>query len=243
MSLSLFSEYPNFSDNLYFTKQMKKEISPYLLPLDHPVKEVLDQIFSDPSVLESRESLCNAGFSIITRQKKSSIFVVKHPLAPEFVFKLYSNSHPLGREHKPGWECLALRCKNARRVRAIIEANDIQHFAVPDKWLYVLPASHKKIKNQSQFLVLVATDMKLVSPQATKIAWKKAITPRHLDELYLILSRGYGSSYLVNNIPFTKENTFALIDLEKPKREIPLARIEKYFSKDMKLYWQNLITP
>lgn len=241
ISLNLFGEYPNFFNNPYLTKEIRKEIFPYLLPLDHPIKDVLDQIFRDIDVIESKQSLCNAGFSIITHQQKSAIFVTKHPLAPGYVFKLYCNSHPSGRENKRGWECLTLRCKNARKVKKIINTYGIEHFSVPDKWLYILPPSQKKSSNESQFLVLVATDMEICSAKATKLAWKKEITTRHLDELYLILSKGYGSSYLLNNIPFTKHKTFALIDLEKERRDIPLARIEKYFSRDMKAYWNRLI--
>lgn len=240
IGLDLFGDYPNFSDNPYLSKEMKKEIFPYLLPLDHPVKETLDQIFKNLTVIESKQSLLDAGFLLITRQKKSSIFVVKHPLAPGFVFKLYCNSHPAGRNDMKGWECLSLRCKNARKVKKIIETHHMLYFTVPDKWLYVLPPFPKKLAKQSQFLVLVATDMKIRSPKDTKFAWKNRITHRHLDELYLILSEGYGSSYLLNNIPFTEENTFTLIDLEKPKREIPLERIEKYFSYDMGIYWKTL---
>jgi hypothetical protein len=238
---SQFLKHEQYTHSSYLTKEMKKEISPYLLPLDHPIKPILDQIFSNLNVIESKQSLIEAGFVIITKQHKSSIFVVKHPLAPEFVFKLYCNSHPKGRENTPGWKCLAQRCKNARKVKKIIEQNGLQYFTVPNKWLYVISPSHKKIPQNHQFIILVATDMKLVSPKATKLAWKKRVTHRHLDELHLILSQGYGSSYLLNNIPFTEEETFTLIDLEKPKRNIHLKRIRKYFSDDMKTYWDSLV--
>ena len=239
--LSLFSDYPNFDDNPLLTNEMKKMIAPHLLPLDHPAKSVLDLIFSRGSVIKNERSLINAGFSIIAIQDKSSMVVARHPLAPGFVFKIYRDSDPSGRKGTPGWECLAIRCKNAKKVKKIINKNHLRHFTVPDKWLYILPTNASHQKKNHQPVILLATDMEIESRRNTKIAWKTIASREHLDELYIILSAGYGSCFLVNNIPFTKNNTFALVDLEKPKRKFNLERVETYFSEEMQNYWRSLI--
>lgn len=234
----LFSDYPNLNGNPLLTKEMKKMIVPHLLPLDHHVMPILDQIFSEPRVLKNEQSLRNAGFSIIAIQAKSSMVVARHPLVPGFVFKIYRDSEPTGRKGMPGWECLAIRCKNAKKVKKIIDKNCLIHFTVPDKWLYLLPITHSKKNHQP--VILLATDMEIESRKNTKQAWKTLITPEHLDELYIILKEGYGSCFLINNMPLTKHGTFAFVDLEKPKRKLNMDKVGTYFSRDMRLYWHTL---
>ena len=232
--LSLFGDYPNFDNNPFLTNEMKKMIAPHLLPLDHPARLMLDLIFSKSRVIKDEQSLVNAGFSIIAIQDKSSMVVARHPLVPGFVFKIYRDSEPSGRKGTPGWECLTIRCKNAKKVKKIINKQGLKHFTVPDKWLYILPP-----KKNKQPVILIATDMEIESRRNTKKAWKTVASCEHLDELYSILNSGYGSCFLVNNIPFTKNNTFALVDLEKPKRKFNMEKVESCFSEEMQNYWRT----
>ncbi len=216
-------------------------MSPYLLPLDHPAKPILDLIFSETRVIENKQSLLDAEFKIISVQYGSSIIVAKHPLVPGFIFKIYCDSESIGRKGIPGWECLTQRCINAKKTRKIINRNSLRYFTAPEKWLYILPLNSNTPKKNKHPVILIATDMELVPREATKLAWKTTITPSHLDELYIIFEAGYGSSYLINNIPYTKHDTFALVDLEKPKRKINMKRITKYLSKEMRHYWEELL--
>lgn len=237
----LLGNYPNFEDHPLLTTTMQKMMAPHLLPLDHPAKPMLDLVFSKPKVLRNEESIRNAGFSIITIQPKSAMIVARHPLVPGFIFKMYRDLEPTGRNNIPGWECLTQRCANAKKVKKTLEKNHLRYFSVPDKWLYILPLNSHHIRKNQQPVVLIATDMEIETEENTRIAWKTAITHRHLDELYVILKAGYGSSYLINNMPYTKHETFAIIDIEKPKRTFDLKRVEKYFSDDMQRYWRHLI--
>ncbi len=239
--LSLFGNYPNLKDNPLLTKEIKKMIIPHLLPLDHPAMPMLDLIFSESRVIKNEQSLLNAGFSIIAIQAKSSMVVARHPLVPGFVFKIYRDSEPTGRKEMPGWECLSLRCTNAKKVKKIINKNHLRYFTVPDKWLYIIPINSFHRKKNCQPVILLATDMEIESRRNTKKAWKTIATHEHLDELYIILNSGYGSCFLVNNMPFTKYGTFALVDLEKPKRTFNMEKVETCFSKEMQHYWHNLI--
>lgn len=257
LSGHLFGNYPHFEEDeetgMFLTSQttasalpnisrkIKKMIDPHLLPLDHPAKPLLDVIFSEPKVTKNEESLVNAGFSIITIQSKSSIVVARHPLVPGFVFKIYRDSHPTGRKKIPGWECLVMRCMNAKKVKKIIDKHHLRYFTVPDKWLYLLPTKESPSRKKHQPVILLATDMEIEPHEKTKNAWKTLITHKHLDELYTILNAGYGSYCLINNIPFTKHETFALVDLEKPKRKIDLKKVKKCLSKEMQPYWKSLI--
>jgi hypothetical protein len=89
--------------------------------------------------------------------------------------------------------------------------------------------------------LLVATDMDLVTEDETKLAWHDKITHDHLEELYAILSAGYGSVEIIDNIPYTKHDTFAFIDTEKPKRHHDMSKVKKVLSKEMRHYWQMLL--
>ncbi len=239
LSVHLFGDYPNFTDNPLLTKKMKTLIEPYLLPLDHPAKELLDLVFPTQDVIENEETLINSGF-ITKIQHGSSMVVAKHPLVPGYIFKIYRNSRPIGRDNMEGFECLALRCKNAKKTRSVIAKHNIIHFKAPEKWLYPLPITSKNLKKHLQPIVLIATDMELEPRETTKLAWKNA-DKEALNELYIIFKEGYGSTYLINNIPFSKHGVFAIVDIEKPKRKLNIKRVEKYFSPDNKAYWKKLI--
>lgn len=237
--LHLFGDYPNFYDNPLLTTKMKEKIEPHLIPLDHPSKPIIDSIFSKSRVVQSEESIVNAGFSIISIQYDTSIIVARHPLVPGYVFKFYRDSLPNGRENVPGWECLVTRCVNVKKIEQVITSQNIKNFKVPSKWIYILPLEAVPSKKH-QPIALLATDMELESPEKTRLAWKTMIAPSHLDELYILFKAGYGTSALIDNLPLTKHGTFAFIDTEKSKRKIKMHKVEEYFSKDMRHYWRHI---
>lgn len=217
-------------------------MEPYLLPLDHPAREVLDLIFSKDRVIQDEQSLRRAGFSLISIRRNSAVIVARHHLVPGMIFKIYRDSDPKGRQDDPGWECLTRRCVNAKKMRDLITKHHLVYFRAPEKWLYILPLnSITSVKKNLQPVILLATDMEIETHEETKIAWKRVVTRLHLDELYIILTSGYGSTYLIGNIPFTKQGIFALVDLEHPKRHFNMREVETYFSEPMKYYWRSII--
>lgn len=237
--------YPHFYDNPHLTERMQVTIAPYLLPLDHPMKATLDLIFSQARVTESETALTDAGFEIIAGpMKRSYIFVVRHPEIPGYVFKLYLDSEKRFRKEVPHWLSLARRCAGAFGIRKIIERENICHFLVPDKWLYIFPVYPHSNELDPEPILLMETDMEPENLEVSAHMWNTVITPQHLDELYAILRHGYGGSgalSLFGNVPFTKKGKFAFIDTEKPKAHLPLKYIRKYLSKDMEIYWDSLI--
>lgn len=238
--LEVFGYYPNFQDNPLLTAKMKAEMNAHLLPENHPARPILDDIFSEGRVVRDEQSIRQAGFSIIDIRSRTSMVVARHPLVPGYIFKMYRDSVPNGREDMPGWECLILRCQNARKIREIINSRRLHYFTVPDKWLYILPLEANPIPKYHQPIILIATDMELVSPESTRFAWKTLAAPSHLDELAILFKEGYGTPALLENIPLTKHQKFAIIDTEHPKRKIKEKRVAKYFSKDMQRYWHHI---
>jgi len=238
-------DYPNFLDHPLLSDRMRSDIEPYLLPLDHPVKERLDALFLQSQVLENEESLAAAGFNVLVPPLPSSyIIVARHPLIPGYIFKLHLDSETRSRKQLPHWIWLARRCEQAMQIRKIIKRKQIQHFVVADKWLYLLPAHSPCNSANPQPVLLVETDMQLQPYEVSVHMWKTAMTRAHLDELYTILKQGYGGPsvlYSTTNIPYTDQGTFAFIDTEGPRSDLNLKRIKQYLSEQMQAYWDTLI--
>lgn len=234
-------KYPNFSKNPLFSQKMKEVIGPYLLPLNHPLMKNLEELFKRSRVIENEESLKQAGFETISKFMR----VVRHPALPGYLLKFFLDFEPrLNYDKKPGWLRLVERCEGAENIRELIKKENIKHFVVPDKYLYPLPehpAPHLLSGGERQVIVLVVTDMNLAPYSEGKDAWKTRITPEHLDELYLIISHGYASTYLSVNIPYTADGKFACIDTEYPKRKLNLGKVRHYLSPEMAEYWDWLV--
>lgn len=211
------------------------EIKTYEISDSHKAKKKLDRIFAKyPYALESPQTITDAGFKLLHRQPKSKIVVLKHPDIKGYVIKGYLVCDIDPNWTTPTWQRLVDRCIGAENIRKLIKKKKIEYFTVPKKHLYVVPTMQDTV-------ILLATDMRLVSNYDNHFAWKKRITKDHLKELYLILSNGYSSCYLQENIPYTKDDTFACVDTEYKKRNLDLSLATRYFSEKMQAYWLKLI--
>ncbi|MBY0529226.1 MAG: hypothetical protein K2P51_03450 [Rhabdochlamydiaceae bacterium] len=234
------ASYPNFYDNSLLDDEMRSLIAPYLLPETHPLKCVVDHLFSQSRATETMESLVLAGFQIIAAMQNSYIVVAKHSAVPGYVFKIYLDTERRSRDNKPNWRWLINRCYSARMIRLKIAQKKIEHFVVPDKWIYLLPQFPASRTSHPAPFILMETDMDIESAQISKNAWKKEVSRSHLNELYAILRHGYGSVNL-GNIPRTKNGKFAFIDTEFSRRRHNLKHVKKYLSNEMAHYWEHLI--
>lgn len=234
--------YPNFDDNPYLDANMRMRILPYLLPQTHPLKPKLDAIFSQFRVTETDASIRSAGFQILFFQNYSFIRVLKHALLPKYLLKVYPDYEMRIKEGKEGWEWFVMRCEGACNVQRLIQRKNLKYFLVPSKYIYPLPVepAPKLYAQTRKPVILVVKDMGLVGDQKSYQAWKNA-KEVHLKELFCILSHGYSSTFLVNNMPYTIYNKWACIDTEHPKRTFNYAKVKKYFSSDMQKYWDKLV--
>lgn len=237
--------YPNLENNPLITSEIHSKITDYLIPINHPIKATLDSIFSQSRVLENERTLIDAGFDVFVSPMPSSyIIVARHPAVPGYIFKLHLDSESRSRKQLPHWTWLVRRCAEAKKIRQLIRRKNIRHFLVPDKWLFIPPVYPYSSALHPQPVVLVETDMELVSREETELMWKKGIKRKHLDEYYSIIKHGYGGVsvlYLINNVPFTKHGKFAFIDTEGPQSDhLNFKFIKKYLSKDMQNYWDTL---
>jgi hypothetical protein len=230
------SFYPNFDGNPAINDPMQRRMRPYLLPLNHPIKPSLDGIFCHATPLVNETSFVKAGFTVRFSQPFSFIRVASHPELPDYLVKTYLEDDLRLRDNKESWKWLYIRCKGAESIRKIIERKKLRHFVVPNKWLYPLPYQ----EFQRHPVLLLVDDMKLASRADCEYAWKH-ITKEHLDELFCILSHGYASTYLCENIPYTMDNKFACIDTEHVQRDLCLSHVGRYLSQEMEEYWNKLV--
>lgn len=224
--------------------EIRKRVDPFLLPCDHPAKDLLDHIFSSSRVTENDQTLLDAGFDIRSIQPRSYVRILKHPLLPDFLFKAYVDVEIRKKRNLDSWQWLVKRCEGAAAVRHIIKKRKIKFFTVPDKWIYLLPETpllSDDPDNQNHPALLLVTDMHLASRKESLYAWKHQITKEHLDELYQIISYAKGSSYRPDNIPLTIHGTFAFIDTEYPSHTPDYNSIKFYLSPEMCLYWEKLV--
>lgn len=232
--------YPHLENNPGIDNDMAKIITPFLMPVNHPIKQSLDKIFETSRAIRNEKSFDDAGFNTLFIQNLHSfIRVAKHDALPGYLLKVYLDSEP-NKRAKKGWEHLSNRCEGAENVRQLIKSKKIVNFTVPDKWLYVLPPNIPST-SKDQPVLLIVTDMNLVSDSKTEEAWKTKATHELLDELYCIISHGYGSSGLIRNVPYTKDKIFTFIDTEKPKKTPNYSKARHYLSHEMRAYWDSLV--
>lgn len=238
------SHYPNFDDNPHITRDAKELLRPFLIPLDHPVKPMLDAIFSSARVTKDKSSLAEAGFTTLYSQPKTHLEIVRHPDLQGYLLKLFLDIDLGIKHHRPGWVWLARRCKGAENVRRLIKKYKLKHITVPDKWIYILPVD-PSAPNAPEYTrhiaVLLVTDMDLVTYQESAYAWKNFVTHKQIEELFCIIDHGYSSSFLANNIPYCRNGKFSCIDTEHPKRKPHYQRVEQFLSPEMVAYWRTLV--
>ena len=216
-------------------ESIQQQIAPYIIPSEHKMKKALKEIFKKfPEAMANSKTLRAAGFSILYHQPKSKIVVAQHPQLQGYLLKGYLDTEKPLVHQLPHWKLLLNRCIGAENIRKLIKKEKLSLFKVPDKWLYVVP-------REKFTLVLLVTDMRLVSIGQSQRAWKYKASKKHLRELYSILSHGYASCWLAENIPYSKDGFFTCIDTEYPERQLDCRKARRYFSESMQAYWDTLL--
>lgn len=217
---------------------------PYYLPASHEMYPELESIFSKTRVTLDESLFTKAGFQILDKRPRSFILVAKHKKLPGYLLKAYLDNEKRKKQGKESWKWLTLRCKGAAKVRNIIRQNNIQHFVVADKWIYPLPANPSPPNSPiytRHLAALLVTDMELVNEKRNLHAWYHYVTKKHLDELYVIMSRAKGSSYRPDNISYNIHGKFAFIDTEYPSRGPDYESIREFLKPAMCKYWDRLV--
>ncbi|MEM1281960.1 MAG: hypothetical protein AAGG81_00245 [Chlamydiota bacterium] len=234
--------YNGFRTNPYTTKEYRKTVSPYLMPANHPIKEMLDEIFTKNRVTSDLETFKTAGFQLIPTNQRSHIVVARHPALPGYIVKVALDSEKKQKFNRPSWVWLARRCELANKIRAVIRKQKCYLFTVAQKWIYPLPTTPPTLKKdyERKNEILVVTDMELANDSENEEAWKN-MTKTHLKQLYTIITYAGGCSYRKDNIPVTKSGKFAFIDTEYPHRTPNYQTVIDFLSPEMRKYWMRLV--
>lgn len=224
-----------------FEEHNFRRISLYLLPENHPLKPSLDQIFYSNQATRNDEEFEKAGFITLFHQPRSYIRVASHKNLPGYLVKANLDTDIKQKGGHPSWEWFVRRCIIARKIQEIITLNEIKHFVVPQKYLYLLPEYPvmDDPKLCRKYFVLIVEKMKLVSDEENRTKWLQDITEEHLDELYTILCHLPNMTIRASNIMFTNDHKLAFIDTEYVRKAPNFDRLNQYLSPEMQAYWKR----
>lgn len=219
--------------------------SSYYLPKDHPIKKELDQLFSGSRAILNMETLAKAGFQAESPRKFTSLVVARHPLFPNYIFKIYLDAQRYPKD-KPEDHWWALRIQGAEAIRELIAKKQLgNQFKVPIKWIYTLPS--KPGVPEGYFVkrtILVEEDMHLFPSKDNANLWKSSyITQELLEKVYYIIKKiGLKDGLKPDNIPISLDGRIAFVDTQlHHRKDIDFGHLTRFLSKDNKKFWKALI--
>lgn len=218
-------------------------VKPYFLPIDHPIKTILDTIFQSDRVTLSRENFAAAGFTLNAPKDPGNLVVGKHSLLQGYLVKAY-----LDNQYAFEWGNFIGRITGAESIQKCIEKHHYEDlFRVPKKWIYPLPLDPSPPEEENYHrknFILIVEEMPLLDHHQNAKAFKNKITPQILDALYVIIhEEGLIDSVFRGNIPFDSSGKLNFIDTEHHHLSpIPYEHLTRYLSPEMQMYWQNLYT-
>lgn len=238
---SLSGKDQSLKNHPYISASAKSEIKPFLLPQDHPLKPSLDHIFHFTRATLNPETFAEAGFTTLYDQPRSFIKVARHPWLPGYLVKAVLDNEIRTKHEIQSWQWFVRRCIAAKMIQKNIQKLNSSLYCVPKKFIYVLPPSPDIPPEYSrQLVILLAEEQNLVSKEENLEAWKTKMTPKHLDELYYILTHIPELTLRPDNIFYTHEGKFAFVDTEYQRAKPCLAGITAYLSPEMQIYWSKL---
>ena len=236
----LFGE-EKYPINPYVDPSVWKAVTPYFLPIDDPIKPVLDKIFKKARVTTNKESLEKAGFRHVRDTSYSLITVAVHPKLSGYLFKFYTDN-----VDRKDWSAWIKRIEGAKSIkRAIKQLKYEKHFTVPQKWIYPLPADPSPLDNgiQRKNFILIVEDMEILPGKGNRAQWRGPfMTYERLDAIFTIVEREGLSDSTCSNLPFNHKGKQSFIDTERHHHwPVPYGKIMPYLSTDKQEYLLQLI--
>lgn len=225
-----------------------EQVAPYLMPDTHPLKQTLDEIFSETRVLRDQGSLFNAGFKKRKPQPKTGVIVTKHPRMKGYVFKIYTDDVLTYYRGQPEYTTWMLRARGAALVRHEIARKGWEaYFKAPIKWIYALPPTTEADPGHLQKnFILVEEDMRILPNEESKKRWQDGtITPKHLRRIFhIITTLGLRGGCKYDNIPLCKDGRIAFIDTQNNlcfDSPLPYYRLLRVLKGELYDLWKGLI--
>ena len=211
-----------------------------LMPSVHPARVLLETLCRRSSIIDNEGAFYEAGFEVRVKKVRSLMRVATHPALATYIFKVFFvEERKCEREKSRGWKGFPTRCRQADRIRGVIQERGIRHFKVPHKWLFY-PPYHPSCSLDDQPMILVAEFQDLLSRKENEHAWLNSVTEVHLDELYAIIDGAGGVSCRPDNIALTRQGQFSFIDTEHSSETRDYESITPYLTNRMCRYWADL---
>jgi hypothetical protein len=232
------------SPNPYVKDKDWKKVEPFLMPDDHPIKQQLDDFFSQSRAILSIKTMEKAGFENVFSQEHSHIVVTKHPEFPGYIFKIYLDAHRYYL-NKPEFFFYILRAQGAQKIQKLLDEKDWNaYIKVPKKWIYALPIEPSPPEELiRKNFILVEEDMDIYNTSMTAKMWgSDYITPDLLYKFYFVLEElGLSDCSKPQNAPFSKDGRIALIDTQSHDVwPVTYYNLEPFLNSKMKSYWKKL---
>jgi hypothetical protein len=215
-----------------------------LLPENDPLKARLDAFFSQKRWTFSSKSMKEGGFTSCKPRPFSLVIVTRHPDFPGYLFKICLDVQrvPSNKEDYFLWKKRVDGIENIRRY--VTEKGWQETFAMPRKWIYLLPDLPKCPKGYiPKSSILIVEDVGLVSEDENKKLWSSdQITETQLYRLYWVLKHCLlGDCTIITNIPLTHTGKIAFIDTQIwGSKEINWDYLNKALSPKNRAYWKKI---
>jgi hypothetical protein len=235
---------PPYTISPYVSSDIWEYVKPHFLPVNHPVRPKLDRMFSKTRVTQTPETFKEAGFKHYRPRRASRMMVSNHPLLTGYYVKAYSDLEPA---NVVDWKRLMRRIDGAHSIKHCILRHGYQkYFKVPKKWIYPLPPEPSPPNTPEYFrknFILIAEDVRSVGHEKNEKMYRHDMTRELLDAIYTIFQEeGLADSVYAFNVPFCKDGKLAFIDTEIHHYwPVPFQKLTRYFSSEMRQYWQTLI--
>lgn len=221
------------------------DLLPYFMPPDHPIKEQLDELFSQSRVLKNAKSMTKAGFSNANPRKWTRVIVTKHPGFEGYVFKMYLDVQRYYKNH-PEWVDWIERIQGADLIREeIISRGWEDRYKVPVKYIYPLPAEPKGSKDYlCKHFILVAEDMNIYSDQENEEIWRsELIDEQFLEDFFnFVTDLGLHDCAKPANAPFSKDGRIAFVDTQDVLNwPVVYSKMTPHLAPEAKAYWKQLV--
>lgn len=216
-------------------------VVPYLMEPGHPAYKTLSTIFNSARVVDSLDSIRDAGF-VLTPQQGVHVHATTHPKLKGYVIKMYTDTNP-----ERDWFKWSQRCKGAELIRASIAKFGFSKlFKVPKKWIYILPTTYTPSPSADIYpkhFVLVVEDMRVLPPKENRKRYRgKHMHKTTLDALVTIIEDlGLHDAIRCNNVPFCKDGKLAFVDTESWHRwPVWFHPMKEFLCPGMMGYWEML---
>lgn len=233
----------SYERNPYVPEEIWKEVEPFLMPQDHPIKAKLDKIFNqNKRITASKETLLSEGF-IPTQVQGAVCLALRHLNFPDYIFKVF----PDDKNTRVDWQSWVKRVKGAERIRkAIKKFKYDRFFKVPNKWIYPLPSepspTQLKLGGRKNF-ILVVDNMHPIPKERNWHLWRSTLDPKFLRRIMkIVIETGAGDAIRANNLPFCIDGKQAFLDTERTEVwPIDFHPMKEFLNKKMRKVLEKLI--